>query len=242
MQLGRWFHALSFNQGKRDGPGKEPHQFSGRVGRPRRGAHTSGECYMELDFCGQGSNELDTGSCQNLSDDDHAKLDVPLRNKLGDDIGVRARHFVFDGFGHTETLEHASQVDAALPLLQIRNRPCIEEGALERFHRTDIRLGRPGADLDTDPGARKIDARIRDDHAFPDESIDLPGCRDQKIERFARLDPPNHANGDIRGDIEAVAGCALELWPDLVEDRRNGPRTEDLDLSRIQDARPAQED
>ena len=92
-RLMRGFHALRFDYRKCRRPAEKPDQVFCRFRLPRRRADARVKCNVGLDFCRQWADELDPLCRHDLSDNHHAKFDIPFGDELGNDIGFRARHF-----------------------------------------------------------------------------------------------------------------------------------------------------
>src|SRR5260221_1578544 len=79
-QLERRLHALRFDHRKRCGTGKEPDQVLRGVPIPRACTDTAREGDVRLNFGRQRANEFDSGCSENLSNNDHAQLDIAFRD------------------------------------------------------------------------------------------------------------------------------------------------------------------
>src|SRR5262249_28338901 len=144
-------------------------------------AHPSSKRNIGLYLRRERADELDTGRRQNLSDDDHAKLDLALGDKLGNNVGLWSSNFQLDSLRNPEALEQAMQINAAADP-EIGDRFRVEQCALKRFDRTDIGLTRAGAHFHSDSRARNVRACPRDQLALFDPLVDRSA--DQDVQRI----------------------------------------------------------
>jgi len=111
------------------------------------GGQKTDERCRRRDLAGQRAHELDAFGRQNLRDDDHAELDLTLRDEFRHDVGLRANDFRFHGIGNSETFEQAMNIDTAADV-EIGNGLRVEQRTLQRFDRADVRFTRARADFD----------------------------------------------------------------------------------------------
>ena len=152
----------------------------------------------------EGADQIDAGGRQDLRHDDQAELDLALGDELGHDVGLRPRDFRFDGLGDAEALEHGGDMKAA-PDRQEGDRLRLEQGALERVDRTDIRLWRTRAHFDADARARDVGARRRDDLPLLDPGVDRRGSADDEIEGVAGGHAPLEIGRQAAIDMKPMA-------------------------------------
>jgi hypothetical protein len=200
-------------------------------------SNTGGEHGDLLQLGRQRPDEIDAWHGTQFAD----LLEADFRLAAGDDGGNRFAldhpALRLDLIGDAETPEQLGRHVDAAGAVGIGDRSRVEQCALERVDRADLRLGRARADHHADTGARKLDAAVGQRLALPDQVAERLVGHDQDVGRLATLKADRdrrwcspHRRSEDRDGV--VAARALELWGELPISRRKAAGNHHVDLGR----------